>query len=150
MSIAEQINQDLITAMKAKDQTTLTTLRLVKAAVSNFLIERKKDAIQDSELIDILHKQAKQRRESCESYEKAKRKDLFDKEKEELEILQKYLPKQLSDDEIETFVKKAIESSQAKSKADIGKVMKELMPSVKGKADGKRVNEIVGRLLESL
>jgi uncharacterized protein len=147
MSITERIEQDLVTAMKAKETDKTSVLRMVKAAFGNFAIEKKKNKIEDSEALEVLQKQAKQRRESVDSYEKAGRKDLADKERHELAILQNYLPKELTDDEIKAFALKAIEASGAKTKADMGKVMKELMPAVKGKADGKRVNEILSGLL---
>ena len=99
-------------------------------------------------MLGIITKQAKQRRESVESFEKAGRKDLADKEKAELAILESYLPKQLSDDELRAVVQKAIVWSDAKSPADMGKLMKVLMPAVQGKADGKRVQEVVKDLLK--
>lgn len=147
MSITDVIERDLISAMKAGQADKVSTLRLVKAALTNYKIEKKKDRLEDNEAVEILQRQVKQRRESIESYEKAGRAELAQKEKNELALLQVYLPKQLSDDEIKALVQKAIAASGAKNKAELGKVMKELMPAVKGKADGKRVNEIVLGLL---
>ncbi|MBV6514052.1 MAG: putative protein YqeY [Ignavibacteriaceae bacterium] len=142
-----KLEQDLLTAMKAKEGDKVDVLRMVKAAVLNYKIDKKKEILTDQEVHEILQKQAKQRRESIDSFEKAGRTDLAAKEKKEVEILQAYLPKQLSDDEIKTFAQQAIAKSGAKSKAEIGLVMKELMPMVKGKADGKKVNEILASLL---
>ena len=147
MSLMEQIEKDVITAMKAKDTVKLSTLRMLKSAVGNYLIASKKDKADDAEVLGMVAKQAKQRRESLESFEKAGRNDLADKEKAELAILESYLPKQLTDDELRAEVRKAIESSGAKSPADMGKLMKALMPSVQGKADGKRVQEAVKAIL---
>lgn len=147
MSLATQLDQDLIAAMKAKDADKLTVLRMVKTALTNYRIEKKRETLEESEILDILQKQTKQRKESLESFEKAGRQDLAEKERKELTILQAYMPKQLSDDEIKAFAQKAIAESGAAVKADIGKVMKVLMPHVKGKADGKKVNEILGSLL---
>jgi hypothetical protein len=148
MSLAEQIEKDVIAAMKAKDPVKVSTLRMLKSALGNYLIQAKKDKAEDPEVLGIITKQAKQRRESVESFEKAGRKDLADKEKAELVILESYLPKQMTDDELRAVVQKAIVWSDAKSPADMGKLMKVLMPAVQGKADGKRVQEVVKTLLK--
>ena len=147
MSLQEQLNQDLTQAMKAKEMTKVQTLRMVKSSFTNYMIEKKKETLTDEEIIGVLQKQLKQRRESIESFEKAGRTELAQKEKEEALILEFYLPKQLSDEEIRCLVKQAMDKSGAKTKADSGKLMKELMPLVKGKVDGKRVNEIALSLL---
>jgi len=147
MPIADTIDRDLTEAMKAKAQEKVSVLRMVKAAFMNYKIEKKKEKLEDSEALEILQRQVKQRKESLESFQKANRTDLAQKEERELVILQVYLPKQLSDDEIKVLAQKAIQTSGAKVKADAGKVMKELMPAVKGKVDGKRVNDIVMGLL---
>ncbi|MFA5159538.1 MAG: GatB/YqeY domain-containing protein [Candidatus Omnitrophota bacterium] len=148
MSLAEQIEKDVIVAMKAKDAVKVSTLRMLKSALGNYLIQVKKDKAEDPEVLGIIAKQAKQRRESVESFEKAGRKDLSEKEKAELAILESYLPKQLTDDELRTAVLNAIATSGAKDPADMGKLMKALMPSIQGKADGKRVQETVKTLLK--
>ena len=149
MGLEEKISQDLVAAMKAKAELTLSTLRMTKAAITNYRIEKKKEKLDDQDVITILQKQVKQRRESIENFEKAGRQDLADKEKKEMDVLNVYLPQQLSDDEIKALGQKAIGDSQSKSKDDVGKVMKVLMPMVKGKADGRKVNEIVAGLLGS-
>jgi uncharacterized protein YqeY len=148
MSLAEQIEKDLIEAMKAKDALKLSTLRMLKSAVGNYLIQVKKDKADDAEVLNHIAKQAKQRRESLDSFEKAGRKDLADKEKAELAILEAYLPKQLTDEELEAAIRKAIAESSAKSPADMGKLMKALMPAIQGKADGKRIQEAIKALLK--
>jgi uncharacterized protein YqeY len=147
MSLAEQIEKDVIAAMKAKDALRVSTLRMLKSAVGNYLIQAKKDKADDAEVLGMIAKQAKQRRESLESFEKAGRKDLADKEKAELAILESYLPKQLTEEELKAEIRKAIELSGAKSPADMGKLMKALMPSIQGKADGKRVQEAAKAIL---
>ena len=144
----ETLESDLQQAMRAKDAEKLGVLRMVKAAIINFKIDKKKESLEDGDVVEILQKQAKQRRESLESFEKAGRKDLADKEKKELTILEIYLPKQLSDAEIKAIAQQVIAKTGAKTKADMGKVMKDLMPLVKGKADGKKVNEVLGSLLQ--
>ncbi len=148
MSLAEQIEKDVIVAMKAKDSVKVSTLRMLKSALGNYLIQMKKDKAEDAEVLGIIAKQAKQRRESVESFEKAGRKDLADKEKTELAILESYLPKQMTDDELRAAVWNAIATSGAQSPADIGKLMKVLMPAIQGKADGKRVQEAVKAILK--
>ncbi|HOW88292.1 MAG TPA: GatB/YqeY domain-containing protein [Candidatus Omnitrophota bacterium] len=148
MSLQERIEKDVIDAMKAKDAVKVSTLRMLKSALGNYLIQTKKDKADDADILGIIAKQAKQRRESLESFEKGGRKDLADKEKAELAILEAYLPKQLSDDELKTEVQKAIAASGAKGPADMGKLMKVLMPAVQGKADGKRIQEAVKAALK--
>ena len=143
----EQIEKDIIFGMKAKEVVRVSTLRMLKSAIMNYLIQAKKDKAEDSEVLAVVSKQAKQRRESLESFEKAGRMDLVDKEKAELAILESYLPKQLCDDALKTEIQKAIVASGSKTPADIGKLMKVLMPAIQGKADGKRVQEIVKALL---
>lgn len=147
MAIERTVEQDLTQAMKSKNADRVSTLRLLKAALTNYKIEKKKDALDDPEMLEIIQRQVKQRKESLESFEKAGRTDLAEKEKRELAILQAYLPKQLEDAQLKALVQQSIEKCGAKVKADAGKVMKELMPAVKGKADGKRVIEMVLSLL---
>ena len=100
LSLREQIEKDVICAMKAKDAVRVSTLRMLKSAIGNYLITARKEKAEDAELRAIIIKQAKQRRESVESYEQAGRTDLAEKEKAELLILESYLPKQLSDEEL--------------------------------------------------
>ena len=146
-SLREQIEKDVICAMKAKDLVRVSTLRMLKSAIGNYLITTRKETAEDADLQAIIVKQAKQRRESLESYEQAGRKDLAEKEKAELVILESYLPKQLSDEELRAEIKKAMGISGAQNPSDIGKLMKALMPSIQGKADGKRVQAAVKELL---
>jgi uncharacterized protein len=148
MSLAEQIEKDVVVAMKAKDAVKVSTLRMLKSALGNYLIQAKKDKAEDAETLGIIAKQAKQRRESLESFEKAGRQDLADKEKVELGILEAYLPKQMTDDELRAAIQVAIAQSGAKGPADMGKLMKTLMPAVQGKADGKRVQEVIKSILK--
>ncbi len=148
MSLMEQVEKDIIVAMKAKDAIKVSTLRMMKSALGNYLIQIKKDKAEDAEVLGIITKQVKQRRESLEIFEKAGRKDLADKEKAELAILEAYLPKQLSDEELDAEVRKAIDLSGVKSPADIGKLMKALMPAIQGKAGGKRVQDAIKAILK--
>jgi len=148
LSLREQIEKDVICAMKAKDAVRVSTLRMLKSAIGNYLITARKEKAEDAELRAIIIKQAKQRRESVESYEQAGRTDLAEKEKAELLILESYLPKQLSDEELRAEIKKAMQISGAQNPSDIGKLMKTLMPLIQGKADGKRVQAAVKDLLK--
>jgi uncharacterized protein YqeY len=143
----EIIDHDLKAAMKAKDENKVLTLRMVKAAITTFKIDKKKEKPDESDLQQILQRQVKQRRESIESFEKAGRTDLALKEQREMAVLETYLPRPLTADEIRALLSDAIRKTGAASKADIGKVMKEIMPLVKGKADGKTVNEVLSSLL---
>ena len=145
--LMSQIEEDLRTALKAKGAIKLDTLRMLKASVNNFLIEKKKDKIEDAELIPLIQKQVKLRLDSIEGFKKGGRQDLVDKEAKEKAILESYLPKPLSDQELRELVKRAIQSTGAKTKTDLGKVMKEALAQSQGRADGKRVNQFAGELL---
>lgn len=147
MTLEKQIESDLIQAMKNKEADKLSTLRMVKTAITNSKIAKKTEILSDADLIDILQKQLKQRVESFESFEKAGRKELADKEKREMEFLSAYLPKQLDDAAVQAVIQKAMDKTGIKSKTDVGRLMKEVMPELKGKADGRRINEIALRLL---
>ena len=147
MPLEQILEKDLIAAMKAREAEKLGVLRMLKTALTNTKIQKKKETLEDAEVLEVIQKQAKQRQESMESFRQAGRQDLLAKEEAEFAILSQYLPAQMSDDEIRAAVQKAIETTGAKTKADMGRLTKELMPVVKGKADGKRVNEVVSSLL---
>ncbi len=147
MSLHEKIDQDLITAMKAKEAVKLSVLRMLKSALNNTAIEKKKDKLADPETIEIIQRQVKQRKESIDSFQKGGRQELADKEKQEMEVLAVYLPEQLSDEALKKIAQEVIAKTGATSKTDSGKVMKDLMPLIKGKADGKRAQEVLAQLL---
>ena len=142
----EKIEIDLKNAMKDKDEVKLGTLRMLKAAVKNKEID-KKQPLSPNEVLEIIQKQVKQRKDSIADFQKANRQDLIKKESAEIAVLELYLPKQLSEAELKVIVEKAIQTTGAKTKADMGKLMKEVMPQVAGRADGKQVNQIVSQLL---
>jgi len=153
--LKEEIKADLTQAMKKGNQTACSTLRMVLAAASNKEKEKKyKEEIEDQvelsdeEMSEVVFSETKKRKEAIKEYEKGERKDLADKEKKELEILEKYLPEQLSEEEIKKIAKEVIEKVGATEIKDIGKIMAELMPKVKGKADGGLVSKIVKELLQ--
>lgn len=142
MGLLERINADLVMAQKAKEEVKLSTLRLVKSAIKNKEIELKKNA-DDTLAIEIIAKEIKSRKESIEQYNAGGRKDLANKESQEIEILKNYLPEQLSEENIVEIVKNAISKTGATGINDMGKVMGLIMPEVKGKADGALVSRIV-------
>ncbi|MBF0328562.1 MAG: GatB/YqeY domain-containing protein [Nitrospirae bacterium] len=144
--IFQKIDQDLKEAMKARAEVRLSAIRMIKAALKNRSIE-KMGQLSADEVISALSSLAKQRRESIEQFLAAGRTELADKEKQELEVLQEYLPKQLSAEEIDEIIKAAIAECGAVSPADIGKVMKIVSPKTKGMADGKAVNQRVKELI---
>lgn len=147
MSFLEKLDEDLKKALKESDKLRLSVLRMAKAAIKNQQIDKGR-ILSDEEVISILTTMSKQRRESIEQFSKGGRTELAEQETQELSILQSYMPKQLSNDEVESIIVQAINESSAKSEADMGKVMKILMPRVKGIADGKWVNNRVRELLK--
>lgn len=142
MSLVEQLKQDMITAMKEKDKERLTVIRMVKAALDKERIDSKKE-INDDLLIDVVNKQIKMRNDSIEEFSKANRTDLVYSVKKEVEVLMKYLPEQLELSEVEEIITSAIESVEASSMKDMGKVMQEVRPKVNGRFDMKKVSEII-------
>jgi len=149
MSLQEKLNTDLKAAMRARDELRLLVLRSVLSSM-NYAEIAKQKKLDDGGVIEVVGKEIKQRRESIEAYEKGNRRDLADKEKAELVILQEYMPAQMSREEITAIVAKVIAEVEAKGPGDKGKVMQKLMPQVKGKADGNEVNGIVTELLGKL
>jgi len=146
MSLLKKLDEDLKTALKNSDKLKLAVVRLVKAAIKNQQIDKGRE-LQDEEILAIFSTLAKQRRESIEQFSKGGRNDLVLQETQELEILQSYMPRQLSAEEIDAMILQAIKESSAKSEGDIGQVMKLLAPRIKGVADGKWVNSRVRELL---
>ena len=145
--LIEKIETDIKNALKGREEIKVSTLRMLKAAIKNKEIEKKVKSLTEQDLLEVMQKQVKQRKDSIAEFEKANRRDLVDKEKKELTILEQYLPKPLTEDELKALIKKAIDASGAKTKAETGKVMKEVMSLVAGRADGKQVNQIVASLL---
>lgn len=145
----EKFNQDIIGAMKAKDTVRLTVLRMVKGAMQLESINNKKE-INDELLIDCVTKQIKLRNDSIVEFEKAGRSDLVEKNKEEIKILQEYLPEQLSSEEVEGILNEVFDIVKPTSSKDMGLIMKEVTPKVKGRADMKMVSEKIREKLSSL
>lgn len=149
MSLLQRLDGDLKTALRESDRLKLSAIRLVKAAVKNRQIEKGRD-LSDEEILSVISTLAKQRRESIEQFSKGGRNDLADQERRELAVLQAYMPEQLSPEELDSIILQAIRESSARDEKDMGKVMKILMPRVKGVSDGKWVNSRVKELLLSL
>ncbi len=147
MALKEQLQQDLIAAMKGKDEVATSAIRLLKAAIMKFETAGDKKVATDDDIIQIAGKEIKQRKDSIEQFEKGGRPELAEKEKLEMAVLAKYLPAQLSEEEVRTIVAEVIAATGASGKSDLGKVMGALMPRTKGKADGAMVNKIVQELL---
>lgn len=146
MNIKQQLDDTMKVAMRARDNLRLSTVRMVKSAIKNREIEQKKE-LDDKAIIDVLSTLVKQRRESIRLYQEGNRPELADKEEQELSVLLEFMPSQLSPEELETIVRKAILESGAESAKDIGKVMKLLTPETAGKADGKSVSDLVRTML---
>ncbi len=142
----EQLQADLKTAMKSGDNQRKDALRLLMAAIKQVEIDSRTQ-LTEEQTYAVLATEAKKRRDSLTEMRNAGRNDLADQEEMELRLIESYLPQQLSRGEIETEVRKAIDETGAKSAKDMGSVMKVLMPRVKGRADGKLVNEVVKTLL---
>jgi len=149
VTLVVQLKSDLTQAMKQGDNVRRSTLRLLLASIKNAEID-KHGELDDSEVLVLLGKEAKKRRESIEYFEKGERMDLVAQEKAELEIISGYLPEQMGREEIEAAARKVIEDTGAAGPADKGKVMSQLMPQLKGKADGKEINDIVTGILNAL
>lgn len=146
MTLTERINQDIKTAMKAKAKDSLKVLRMLKAALQKEALEQTEPLSQDQE-ITIISRELKQRRDSLAEFEKAGREDLVSATQDEIVIVQKYLPEQLSPEALEAKVREIMAQVGATSKADFGKVMGLAASSLKGQAEGKTINETVKRLL---
>ena len=150
MNIKDRLVKDMKDAMRSGDKLRLSVIRMLRAAVKDEEIKKGgiKYNLSDEETLEVLARAAKQRKDAIAQYKKAQRNDLVEKETKELNIIQEYLPKQLTEEEIKKIVKETIDEVGASSPRELGKVMKILMPKVKGLADGKLVNQIVREFLQ--
>jgi uncharacterized protein YqeY len=148
MSVKERLVEDMKQAMKDKEagKLRLSVIRMVRASIKNVEIDRKKE-LSEEEVLDILAKEVKMRRDSMEEFKKGNRPDLIETLEEEIAILMQYLPQQMTEAEVRAAVADAVSSTGATTVKEMGKVMAVLMPKVKGRADGKMVNSIVKELL---
>jgi uncharacterized protein YqeY len=148
MNFEEKINEEMKLAMKSGDKLRLQTLRSVRSAIIEFNKSGSETEMSEEIATDILMKQAKKRKDAIEMFKQGNRQDLVDKETAELEIINEFLPKQMSEEEITVAVKKIIADTGASSMKDMGKVMGLTMKELKGKADGNLVKDIVKKELE--
>lgn len=146
MDIQEKLVIDMKESMKSGEKLRLSTIRMIRSGLKNAEIAKGGDLSED-DIMGVLAGEARRRKEAIDEYEKAGRDDLASKERQELVIVQEYMPEQMSEDEIEALIREAINETGADSKKDMGRVMGKVMPQVKGKADGRLVNEITSRLL---
>jgi uncharacterized protein YqeY len=147
MSLQQRISEELKQAMLAKDAEKLSTLRLLKSAIGYAQIEKKTDELSDPDIITVIQKEAKKRRDSIEQYRTAGRTDLADKEANELVVLETFLPKPLSAEELEALVRATIQELGASTRKDMGPVMKAVQAKAAGRADGKAISTVVSKIL---
>lgn len=146
MSLKETLMQDLKTAMKTKDKRAKDTITMVRAAVKQKEVDDRVE-LDDEGVLKVLAKEIKERRGSIEEFEKAGRDDLVESTKAEIDVLMKYMPEQLSEEELEKLIRQVMEENNITEKKQMGLLMKNIMPKVQGRADGKAVNAIVNRIL---
>ena len=147
MSLNNQLNEHMKQAMKDKAKERLSVIRMLRAALQNEAINQGVETLSSEDELTILSREVKQRNESLQEFQAANRKDLVEKVKRELDILNEYMPEQLSDSELEQLIKETIAAIGATSKREFGKVMGAVMPKVKGKADGAHVQKLVQQFL---
>jgi len=150
-SILDRLNEDLKEAMRNKDKVRLRTLRSLRSALKNKEIDQREEGVEtvlsEQDQLSVLRKQVNQRKDSIEQYEDAGRDDLVQKEEEELEVLEEYMPAQMDDDELRSHLEGIIEDVGAESMADMGPVMGRAMDDLRGRVDGSRVQQMVRELL---
>ncbi|MDD7183177.1 MULTISPECIES: GatB/YqeY domain-containing protein [Peptostreptococcus] len=142
MSLKEKLQEDLKSSMKNKDTLRKSVITLVRAAIKQYEVDNRVE-LGDAEIIDIISKQLKQRNDSLIEFEKAGREDLVEETKSEIQVLKEYLPQQLSEEELEKIVIETIAEVGATSMKDMGKIMASIKPKTAGRADGRKINELV-------
>lgn len=147
MTLQEKLSQEIKSAMLSKDADKLSTLRLLKSVIGYLLVERKTEELSDADFVGVVQKEVKKRRDAIEQYEKGGRPELAAKEKKEIVVLETFLPKALSPEELEQLVKTTIQETGATSKKDMGPVIKAVQAKAGGRADGKTISGLVGKLL---
>ena|SRR5688500_4187844 len=147
MTLQERLAQEIKSAMLAKDAERLGALRMLKSTIGYLLIEKKEENISDPDFISIVQKEVKKRRDSIEQFEAGKRPELAAKEKQEIAILEDFLPQQLTSEDLEKLVRTAIAETGATNKKEMGPVIKAVQAKAAGRADGKTISQLVGKLL---
>jgi uncharacterized protein YqeY len=143
MSLEEKLTQEMKAALKERDKTRLSTIRLIRDAVKKKEIDQGRETLDDDGIIKVISAMLRKGEDAIEQFKKGGRQDLVDEESRQLEVLKSFLPQQLSMQEIQSLIDEAIQKARAVDMRDLGKVMKILMPQVSGRADGKTVNEMV-------
>ncbi|GAA0443059.1 GatB/YqeY domain-containing protein [Lentibacillus halophilus] len=149
MPLVEQLNEDMKHAMKNKEKEKLAVIRMIKASLQNETIKLGKNNLSEDEELTVLSKELKQRKDSLQEFESAGRDDLVSKINTEIHVIESYMPSQLTDEELEEMVTSTIQEVNASSKKDMGTVMNTIMPKVKGRADGARINKLVQKHLNA-
>ncbi|WP_455538613.1 GatB/YqeY domain-containing protein [Terrisporobacter sp.] len=147
MSLKQKLQEDLKSSMKNKDTNKKSVITLIRASIKQYEVDNRVE-LGDEEIIDLIAKQLKQTRDSLEEFKKANREDLVEKANAEIEVLKEYLPQQLSEEELNEIVISTISEVGATSMKDMKKIMTSIMPKVKGRADGKLINELVKKNLQ--
>lgn len=147
MSLQERLGQEIKSAMLARDQDRLGALRMLKSAIGYYQIEKKVEALPDADFVSLVQKEVKKRRDSVAQFEQGGRPELAAKEKQEILVLEGFLPKALTPEELEKLVRDAIAETGATSKKDMGGVIKAVQAKAAGAADGKSISQLVGKLL---
>ncbi|MPM39807.1 putative protein YqeY [bioreactor metagenome] len=147
MSLKQKLQEDLKSSMKNKDAIKKSVITLIRASIKQYEVDNRVELI-DDEIVDLIAKQLKQTRDSREEFVKAGREDLVSKAEAEIEVLKEYLPQQLSEEELNKIVISTISEVGATSMKDMKKIMTSIMPKVKGRADGKLINELVKKNLQ--
>ena len=147
--LEDQLSKDYVEAMKAKDAVRSSTVSFLRASVKNLRIEKRLEKLDDADVIVVIKKQIKQRQDSIEQYKQGGRQDLVDKETAELNILRNYLPKEMPEEELKRIIQEAVKEAGAVTMKDMGKVMKIVTEKIAGRADNKRVSELVRTVLSA-
>ena len=146
-TLKSQITEVLKATMRAKEMDKLTVIRSLQAAIKQIEVDERKE-LDDAQVLAVIEKQIKQRKESIKAFEGAGREDLASKEQAELEVLSQFLPEAMTEEELDSMIAQTIAAQEATSMKDMGKVMAAVMPKTKGRADGKRINAMVRELLK--
>lgn len=147
MSILEKLNTEMKGAMKDKNETTVSVIRMLKADIANTAIRSNKENLTDAEILQVIQRHIKQHNDSIEQFKKGNRDDLVAKEEKELNVLKTYIPEQMADGELEKLIKEIITAIGQVTKKDMGKVIKETLEKTNGKADGKRISALAAKLI---
>ena len=148
MAFKEQLTEDLKASMKNKDIIRKDVVTMIRSSIKQIEVDERRECT-DDDIIAIVAKQVKQRKDALESFQKGQRQDLVEQTRAEIDVLESYLPAQLSEEELMLIIMEAITSTDAQTIKDMGKVMSQVMEKSKGKADGKMVNQLVRQILSS-